>query len=110
MANKKKNIEYVELKYISGTKLMKDHKYNMLREYYDYLKLQLWGYEHACDELVILAAEDAGYHAVFTKTGFKIVNGETSFSVRFKNGIECSELLFRIKELLNKQINKHTIR
>ena len=77
-------------------------KLNMIREFYNSLRLELYGCEQACDEWVIRAANDIGYECYWTKTTFTIVDGKNSFSIRFKNGIECDELFARIKNKMKK--------
>ena len=81
-------------------------KLNIIREFSEMLGYELEGYEHACDELVIRAALNAGLDIYFTKTSFTVYLGKEKFTIRFKNGIDAKALQFRVTDLYIDTIKK----
>ena len=79
--------------------LNNNKKLNIIREFSEMLGYELEGYEHACDELVIRAALNAGLDIYFTKTSFTVSLGKEKFTIRFKNGIDAEALQFRVIDL-----------
>lgn len=81
-------------------------KLNIIREFSEMLGYELEGYEHACDELVIRAALNAGLDIVFSKTSFTVSLGKEKFTIRFKNGMDAEALQFRVTDLYIDTIKK----
>lgn len=81
--------------------LINNKKLNMIREFSEMLDYELYGWEHACDELVIRAAESAGYDIYFTTSSFKVYSDKVHFTIRFKNGIDVDELKNRVNKVYN---------
>ena len=86
--------------------LNNNKKLNIIREFSEMLGYELEGYEHACDELVIRAALNAGLDICFTKTSFTVSLGKEKFTIRFKNGIDAEALQFRVTDLYINTIKK----
>ena len=78
--------------------LNNNKKLNIIREFSEMLGYELEGYEHACDELVIRAALNAGLVTVSL--------GKEKFTIRFKNGMDAEVLQFRVTDLYINTIKK----